>query len=136
MGPFWQVLIGELVGILIMVIAAWLCSNAGSMTTISSIVLGSIIIVGFIAMFLVGEQGLLFSNNILKNILVVTFYEQIICVVSFLLAFIIAGISSSEMNERDVLLLMALIIFIVSGLFGEEVFYKEILNTMAAIGGI
>jgi hypothetical protein len=126
--PFIQVLMGELLGVAITVVAILLCSRLGSDLGIISVFTGTIIIVGFIAMFFMGEWNLYFSTNVAKNILIVAMYEEIICVVSAFLALLISGISSSNMNNRDVVLIFVIIFFIASALFGEQCFYKEIVK--------
>ena len=130
MNPILQVVIGEIAGIIIMFIALKLCSNASTIADFSAFIFGAIIIVGFIAMFLIGERNLYFSENILKNIFVVTFYEELICLASFFVSLFISGMSGTETDDKGFILLFLFIIFIASGLLGEEVFYKSIVKAM------
>ncbi len=124
--PFVQVLMGELLGVAIVVVAILFCSRIDTTAGIFSVFFATIIIVGFIAMFLMGEWNLYFSTNIAKNVLIVAMYEEIICIVSALLALVLSGIVASDMNNRDIVLMFIIIFFIASALFGEQCFYKEI----------
>ena len=130
MDPFWQVVVGELIGIFVMAIALLLCSKTGSLNFMSAIIFGAIVLVGFTAIFLIGEMNLYFSSNILKNIFIVAFYEELICLASFFISLIITGIIVSDFNEKDFLIFYIIVVVIASCLIGEQVFYKEIVNAL------
>lgn len=101
MHPVFQIVIGELIGIILMIAIFYLCTRADSFSTMIVYVVGLIILSGVFTTYFVGQEGLFISNDISKNIFFIMTFEELIVAVCAVATLYLFGSSKFTYTDKQ-----------------------------------